>query len=403
MSAQSLLKIELSYLTPGMFVSALGAEEESLLKVQGRVSSYKDIAELERREVQYVWVDKTLSARGCVFPDPKVERRIRKPANSIVKEASPSLNKEKKLSKGMNHSAALVLEARNIVSKLIDKDTANLEKMAEELDTWSDSIVETVSADESILRVAMTMRDADTYLLEHSISMAFLLVRFGYFLKLSNKTLSQLALGGLLHDLGKLDLDQEILNKPTKLTKEEFEHIKRHPKLGLKRAMQLPNVSRLSKEICLMHHEKLDGTGYPLGISGERIPLHVRMSSIVDVYDALTSERCYKQGMSSIEAFRTLTKMAEEGALDRKLVYKFINCVGVYPLGSLVQISDGRIGIVWSSTHIVTKPVVKCFYSSITNQATPVSWVNLAVRNELISKSVSCSDLTISVEPYYKD
>jgi hypothetical protein len=95
--------------------------------------------------------------------------------------------------------------------------------------------------------------------------------------------------------------------------------------------------------------------------------------------------------------------MAEEEALDRKLVYKFINCVGVYPLGSLVQISDGRIGIVWSSTHIVTKPVVKCFYSSITHQAIPVSWVNLAVRNEQITKSVSCSDLTISVEPYYKD
>lgn len=403
MPTQSLQKIELSYLTPGMFVSALEAQEESMLKVQGRVSSYKDIAELERREVQYVWVDKSLSARECVFPPPRKDRKRNKSVKIDLQERKQSLDEDNKQSAGINHSAALVLEARNIVSRLIDKDTANLEKMAVELDVWSDSIVEAVSTDESVLRVTMSMREADTYLLEHSISMAFLLVRFGHFLKLSETTLSKLALGGLLHDLGKMDLDQAILNKPTKLTDEEFAHIKTHPKLGLKRAMRLPNVSRMSKEICLMHHEKLDGTGYPLGVSGDKIPLHVRMSSIVDIYDALTSERCYKKGMNSLDAFRILTKMAEEEALDRKLVYKFINCVGVYPLGSLVQISDGRIGIVWSSTHIVTKPVVKCFYSSITHQAIPVSWVNLAVRNEQITKSVSCSDLTISVEPYYKD
>ncbi|CAH0528922.1 HD-GYP domain-containing protein [Vibrio hippocampi] len=412
MPAPKTQKLELSYLMPGMFVSSLEASKESQLKVQGRISSYKDIAELEKRGIRFVWVDKSLSAKECIFPKPALEKRspAKKQNASVTRTPSAPQSPEEQTGnsdasphKGMNHPAVLVLETRNIVSKLIDKDIANLEKMAEELNDWSDSIVAAVSADESMLRITMTMREANTYLLEHSISTAFLLVRFGHFLKLDQHTLSQLAIGGLIHDLGKIDLDQEVLNKPSKLSPKEFEHIKQHPQLGFRRANNLSNISRISKEICLLHHEKIDGTGYPLGVKGEHIPLYVRMASIVDVYDALTAERVYKRGMDSIEAFKILTNMAADGTLDRSLVYKFINCVGVYPLGSMVELTNGEVGIVWNSTAIATKPMIKCFFSSKLATTIPVKMVDLSLCDQRIVRSVACADLPISVSEYYKD
>ena len=122
------------------------------------------------------------------------------------------------------------------------------------------------------------LRNKDSYLLEHSLNVAFLLVNFGRHLGFSPEQLKDLAVGGVLHDIGKTQIRDEVLQKPGKLTNEEFEHIKRHPLYAQSLLEQLPGLSQISKDISLMHHEKLDGSGYPSGLKGEEI--NVRQNSV---------------------------------------------------------------------------------------------------------------------------
>jgi HD-GYP domain-containing protein (c-di-GMP phosphodiesterase class II) len=150
-----------------------------------------------------------------------------------------------------------------------------------------------------------------------------------------------------------------------------------------------------------MHHEKLDGNGYPAGLKGDEIPLHGRMSCIVDIYDALTADRCYKQGMSPAEAFKILLSLTPNH-LDKELVYKFINCIGVFPVGALVELSDGRVGIVWTSnSHEPLKPEIKCFYSRKYRRFVDVSFVDMKTTKLTIKKAIAPSQLEVDPKPFF--
>ncbi|GAL13696.1 HD-domain protein [Vibrio astriarenae] len=127
------------------------------------------------------------------------------------------------------------------------------------------------------------------------------------------------------------------------------------------------------------------------------------MSSIVDIYDALTADRCYKSGMSSAEAFKILLSLTPNH-LDRELVYKFINCIGMYPVGSLVELSDGRVGIVWTSNQSEPlKPVIKCFYSNKYQRYVEVTYLDLKGSSYKIVKAVSPKSLKVDSAPFYEE
>ena len=265
----------------------------------------------------------------------------------------------------------------------------------------ADNMIESVMLDADALKCVSALRSKDAYLLEHSINVAFLLVTFGRYLDFDTDMLRQLAIGGILHDIGKIKIDSDILNKPSKLTPEEFEHVKLHQTYAVEIMEQSKGLSQISKDISLMHHEKLDGKGYPLGLKGDEIPLHGRMSCIVDIFDALTATRCYKEAMSPAAAFKILISLTPFH-LDQKLVYDFIRCIGVYPAGSLVLLSDGRIGIVWESKgHDALHPKVKCFYSVKHKCYTKVEIVDLGRSSFHIEKGVSPSSLEIDPTPFY--
>lgn len=218
---------------------------------------------------------------------------------------------------------------------------------------------------------------------------------------LDKQTLKQLAIGGIIHDVGKIKVDDKILHKPAKLTPEEFEHMKLHQVFAGEIILHVKGLSDVSRDVCLMHHEKLDGNGYPRGLKGDEIPIHGRMSCIVDIYDALTADRCYKKGMSSAEAFKILLSLTPFH-LDADLVYKFINCVGMYPVGSIVELSDGRVGIVWSSNDSqALKPEVKCFYSRKYQRYIDVAMVDLKNSLHKIERAVAPSSLEIDPKPFY--
>jgi HD-GYP domain-containing protein (c-di-GMP phosphodiesterase class II) len=167
-----------------------------------------------------------------------------------------------------------------------------------------------------------------------------------------------------MHDLGKAAMPPSVLNKPGKLTEAEFEIIKSHPVKGHAMLLMSDNFDAETRDVCLHHHEKVDGSGYPEGLKGDGISLMAKMGAVCDVYDAITSNRPYKIGWDPAESLR---KMAEwsNGHFDQKVFQAFVKSMGIYPVGSLVLMNSGRIGVVTAqSAKSLITPQIKVFYST---------------------------------------
>ncbi|HHX8464537.1 TPA: HD-GYP domain-containing protein [Vibrio diabolicus] len=396
------IKIALADVGVGMFVTAIEHNKRVNLANAGRISSPEGIKKLTASGVKYVWVDQTLSSQKCVFK-PVDESFV-----AVEEEREPKSSDFSKVqrayrSRDVQHKRAkkLIAEAKDLAQKLLNQTFEGKIIEVDEVEAWADDVIESVFIDSDALQCVSALRKKDSYLLEHSVNVACLLVSFGKYLGLDKQTLKQLAIGGIIHDVGKIKVDDKILHKPAKLTPEEFEHMKLHQVFAGEIILHVKGLSDVSRDVCLMHHEKLDGNGYPRGLKADEIPIHGRMSCIVDIYDALTADRCYKKGMSSAEAFKILLSLTPFH-LDADLVYKFINCVGMYPVGSIVELSDGRVGIVWSSNDSqALKPEVKCFYSRKYQRYIDVAMVDLKNSLHKIERAVAPSSLEIDPKPFY--
>lgn len=190
--------------------------------------------------------------------------------------------------------------------------------------------------------VRLKQKDEYTYL--HSVAVCALMTNFARHLGLEEAEVQQLGVAGLLHDVGKVAIADDVLLKPGKLTLRERASVEGHPEAGHAFLMQSPDVPPAALEVCLRHHEKMDGSGYPGGLSGDALSLHARIGAICDVYDAVTSDRPYKAAWSPCEA---LTAMQDwTGHFDPHLLDQFGDSLGIFPVGTLVSLTTGMLGIV---------------------------------------------------------
>ncbi|MCG9582716.1 HD-GYP domain-containing protein [Vibrio tubiashii] len=391
------IKIPIGTLTVGMFVTAIEDSKRVNLANAGRVPSEQAVKQLVKNGVKFAWVDKELSVKGSVFKPVKVVEEV-----EPQQEVSTPI-KRKKVSRFSQQKKAqkIIKEAKGLANRILTQTFEGKPIHVSELDDLADDMIESVLLDSDALHCVSALRNKDEYLLEHSVNVATLLVTFGKHLALPKETLKQMAIGGIIHDVGKIKVDDKVLHKPARLTPEEFEHMKLHQVYAKEIITTVTGLSDVSRDVCLMHHEKLDGNGYPAGLKGDEIPLHGRMSCIVDIYDALTADRCYKQGMSPAEAFKILLSLTPNH-LDKELVYKFINCIGVFPVGALVELSDGRVGIVWTSnSHEPLKPEIKCFYSRKYRRFVDVSFVDMKTTKLTIKKAIAPSQLEVDPKPFF--
>ncbi|MDH5633239.1 MAG: HD-GYP domain-containing protein [Gammaproteobacteria bacterium] len=189
------------------------------------------------------------------------------------------------------------------------------------------------------------LKNRDEYTALHSLRVCILALVFGRHLGLPKEGLNVLGIGALLHDVGKMKISTELINKPGKLSKEEFEEIKSHVPLGVEILDVARGIPRAAVDVARFHHERYDGTGYSGGRTGQEISLFGQIGGIVDCYDAITSDRSYHIGMSSHEALRRMYEWRNRN-FDPGMIEQFIQCMGVYPIGSLVEMSTGSIGVV---------------------------------------------------------
>lgn len=206
------------------------------------------------------------------------------------------------------------------------------------------------------------IRSTDSYTFAHSVNVCVLAVLTGIALNFSKSQLLQLGMGALMHDVGKIIVPLEILNKPGRLTAEEYKIIQRHSEFGYEILQSQPGISKMSAKVAFEHHEKYDGSGYPLGLKGEEIHLYSRIVGIVDVYDALTADRVYRKGYLPHEAYEYLA--ATGGSMfDYDLVKVFLSHVAAYPVGTIVRLNTGEVGVVVETPiGMTTRPVVRVLY-----------------------------------------
>lgn len=207
--------------------------------------------------------------------------------------------------------------------------------------------VDSIERNPSAMMWLTKIKHIDQYTAEHCLNVGILAIALGRHLGVGRKHMELLGLCGMLHDVGKMRVDQALINHPGKLTETQFELVKKHAEFGKE---VLERDEKLHAEVinaAFSHHERIDGAGYPQGIKADRLSFYTKVVSIVDAYDAMTSRRCYSSGTTSAEALRILYENSDS-QFDRRLVIKFIECIGIYPPGALVEMSSGEVGIVLS-------------------------------------------------------
>ena len=255
------------------------------------------------------------------------------------------------------------------------------------LESVIEAITDSIMRCPSALIGLVGLKSKDDYTFLHCVSVGTLMIAFGRTLGLPVSALRELGMGGLLHDVGKMRVPDAILNKPGALSEEEFAVIKRHPEDGHRVLLEHGGIAAAALDITRHHHERIDGSGYPDGLAGSAISHHARMSAVVDVYDAITADRCYHHGMPATEALRKMWEWSENH-FDRGVLQAFMKCVGIYPVGSVVKLQSGLIGVVVEqNAQSLLNPRVKLLYHSTSMRFVKPSVIDLENSDERI---VSC-------------
>ncbi len=267
----------------------------------------------------------------------------------------------------MARAAKICAQAKQAVTSMFEEarmgkavDSGNARKLVEEI---SDSVTRNPGALISLAR----LKTADDYTYMHSVAVCALMISLGRQIGVDENTIPRLGIAGLLHDLGKAMMPQDVLNKPGKLTDEEFGIMKRHPSEGAKLLQSSESIDDIALDVALHHHEKTDGSGYPEGLKDNEISLYAKMGAVCDVYDAITSNRPYKAGWDPAESLRRMAEWAN-GHFDPTVFQAFVKSLGIYPIGSLVRLSSGRLGlVVEQSPKSLLTPRIKVFFSTRSN------------------------------------
>jgi HD-GYP domain-containing protein (c-di-GMP phosphodiesterase class II) len=365
----------------GMHIHALNGAwvEHPFWKTKFVLEDPTDLKKLLASNVKEVVID---VSKGLDVEQPKqnkdksVEEPQEKKALSVkVGEEKVSAQAEFKAAKrAINASRLAVSSMFNDVrmGKVVSADAA-MPLVAD--------IAASVSRNQNALISLVRLKTKDDYTYMHSVAVCAMMVALAKQLNLSELETRQAGLAGLMHDIGKAGIPLEVLNKPGALTEEEFNLVKLHPERGHELLLEAGINDETVLDVCLHHHEKMDGTGYPGKFKDEQISLFAKMGAVCDVYDAITSNRPYKSGW---DPGVSLQRMAQwKGHFDETIFKAFVKSLGIYPIGSTLKLKSGRLAVVIDqSPKSLLTPIVKVFFSTKTKSRIPISLIDLSKSNE---------------------
>ena len=360
-----LKRIAVAQLQSGMFVQDLCGSwmDHPFWKSAFLIDHEEDLRRILDSGIKEAWIDtdKGLdTADGCAKE--VVEQQIDRLLD--IAEASPAIAmRPTGLAEELSRAAGIVAESRKAVVSMFQEARMGNAIRADAVRPLVKEIGVSLARNREALIGLARLKRSDDYTYMHSVAVCALMISLARQMGLDEESVSEAGLAGLLHDIGKMAVPAEILNKPGKLTDAEFAIVKTHTVEGEKILSMGAGISDIARDVCLHHHEKVNGGGYPHQLMSAQISRFAKMGAVCDVYDAVTSERPYNKGWEPAEAIR---KMAEWSAwhFDETVFQAFVKAVGIYPVGSLVRLRSGRLGvIVGQSEKSLLPPVIKVFFS----------------------------------------
>ena len=378
-------KISLDQVKLGMYIQSFEGEwlSHPFWRSRFLLNEPGDLKALRESGIAGVWIDTDKGLDVAVL-EPESPERASPPPAAEHPPAQCSAADE------MHRATRILGRARQAVTNLFTEARLGKAVDVESCLPVVEEISESVTRNSAALISLARLKTKDEYTYMHSVSVCALMVALARQLGLNETQTRETGLAGLLHDVGKMAMPEDVLNKPGKLTDEEFAVMKSHPERGHQILLKSGMASEGTLDVCLHHHEKMDGSGYPYRLQGDRISLYARMGAICDVYDAVTSNRPYKNAWDASES---LMRMAQwEGHFDPTIFQAFVKSVGIYPIGSLVKLHSGRLGVVIEQNPgSLTKPVLRVFFSTKSNAAIPMQVLDLS-ENHISDRIVGRED-----------
>ena len=349
-----------SQLRLGMYIHALDGSwlSHGFWKSSFKLKTTTDLQRLQTSGIAGLWID---LSRGLDVQPAAVPAQ---PVLAATPAAPPApVDASNLWQEQIEQAREQCKQAQSAVTQMFHEARMGHAIPPEQAEALAEQIQQSVERHPAALLSVVRLKSADTYTYMHSVAVSALMVALAHQLGLSAHQVKRAALAGLLHDMGKVYTNPDILNKPGALTDEEFAHMKQHPGQGHALLRQSITDAEVL-DACLHHHEHLDGKGYPHGLRGAEIHLMARMTAICDVYDAITSNRPYKSGWSPAIALQRMAQWCGTH-LDTHIFSAFVKTLGVYPVGSLLRLQSGRLALVFAlSENKLLTPQVVCFYDT---------------------------------------
>ena len=388
-----LKKINVGQLKTGMYLKEFCGSwmEHPFWRSGFVISDPKDIQAILASSIKEVWID---TGKGLDVPADQVstseeQAQVQVEAQLHAAVSTPRDTSPVSIADELGRAAHICRQSRQAVISMFEEarmgkavDTGGARQLVEDI---TDSVTRNPDALISLAR----LKTADAYTYMHSVAVCAMMVALARQLGLDAEQTRLAGIAGLMHDLGKAAMPMDVLNKPGKLTEAEFAIIKTHPREGHRLLQSGNNVDPIVLDVCLHHHEKTDGSGYPDGLKGDDISLFAKMGAVCDVYDAITSNRPYKSGWDPAHSLRKMAEWAN-GHFDPKVFQAFVRSLGIYPVGSLVRMSSGRLGVVVEQKgKSLTTPMVKVFFSTNSNDRIVPEMIDLSqpsTREHIVSR-----------------